>query len=159
MGMFDLTMKDEYVAEYREMVKGMAEQKVSEPIVAAALFRRGGHAAKMGISKARLGALAYAGAALTAKKQAGGLPERVLLVATQDKLYAYKAKMKGRNWKVEDEVAVWERAGLKVAGRPSSGLTMLDIESPAEGEKASLAPIGVRDDPVSLEFIQAVSTA
>ena len=32
---------------------------------------------------------------------------------------------------------------------------MLEIESPAEGEKVSLAPIGVKDDPVSLEFIQA----
>lgn len=158
MGMFDLTMKDEYVAEYREMVKGMAESKVSGTIVAAALFRRGGHAAKMGISKARLGALAYAGAALTAKKQAGGLPERVLLVATADKLYAYKAKMKGRNWKAEEEVGAWDRAGLEAKGRPSSGLTMLDLES-AEGDKISLAPIGVRDDPVSLEFIQAISTA
>ena len=157
MGMFDLKMKDSYVAEYREMVKGMAESKVSEPIVAAALFRRGGHAAKMGISKARLGALAYAGAALTAKKQAGGLPERVLLVATADTLYAYKAKPKGRDWKVEDEVGAWDRAGLRAEGRPSSGLTMLDMES-AQGDKISLAPIGVRDDPVSLEFIQAVST-
>ena len=91
-----------------------------------------------------MAAIAYAGAALTAKKQAGGLPERVLLVATTDKLYAYKAKPKGRDWKVEEEVAVWDRAGpaRSQAGR-RSGLTMLDIESPAENEKASLAPIGV----------------
>lgn len=157
MGMFDLTMKDEYVAEYRAMVNGMAAEKISEPIVAAALFRRGGAAAKMGISKARLGAIAYAGAALTAKKQAGGLPDKTLLVATGDKIYAYKAKMKGRNWKVEEEVAVWDRASLKAVGRPSTGLTMLDLES-AEGEKVSLAPIGVHDDPVSLEFIQAISS-
>jgi len=158
MGMFDLTMKDEYVDEYREMVKGMAASKVSEPIVAAALFRRGGGAAKMGISKARLGGIAYAGAALMAKKQAGGLPDKALLVATETKIHAYKTKPKGRTWKVEDEVAVWDRAGLKVSGRPSMGVTMLEIESPAEGEKVSLAPIGVKDDPVSLEFIQAVAT-
>jgi hypothetical protein len=158
MGMFDLTMKDEYVAEYRELVKSLAESKVSEPVLGAALFRRGGHAAKMGISKARLGALAYAGAALTAKKQAGGLPERVLLVATAEKLYAFEAKPKGRNWKLGDEVGAWDRAGLKAQGRPSSGLTMLDMES-AEQNKVSLAPIGVRDDPVSLEFIQVVATA
>jgi hypothetical protein len=159
MGMFDLKMKDDYVEEYRQMVKGMAESKVTEPIVAAALFRRGGHAAKMGISKARLGALAYAGAALTAKKQAGGLPERVLLVATQDRIRAFKAKMKGggRKWEAEEEVAAWDRAGLKLAGRPSSGLTMLDLETTA-GDKLSLAPIGVRDDPLSLEFIQALSS-
>ena len=114
MGMFDLTMKDEYVAEYREMVKGMAESKVSEPIVAAALFRRGGAAAKMGISKGGLGGLVYAGAALVSKKQAGGLPDKALLVATADKLYAFKTKPKGRKWIAGDEVAVWERAGLRV---------------------------------------------
>ncbi len=155
MGMFDLKMKDEYVDEYRGLVKGLAEEKISEPLVAAALFRRGGAAAKMGISKGGLGALAYAGANLAAKKQAGGLPDKVLLVATADKVYAFKAKMKGRNWTVEEEVGAWDRAGMRAAGRPSSGLTMLDIES-AEGSKISLAPIGVRDDPVTLEFIQAV---
>ena len=46
---------------HREMVRGMAAEKVSEPIVAAAMFRRGGAAAKMGISKGGLGGLVYAG--------------------------------------------------------------------------------------------------
>ena len=159
MGMFDLTMTDEQVAEYREMVRGLAAGKVSEPIVAAGLFRRGGSAAKMGISKGGLGGIAYAGAALFSKKQAGGMPDKALLVATADKIHAYKAKFKGRKWVAGDEVAVWDRAGLRISGRPSMGLTMLEIESPSEGEKVSLAPIGVKDDPVSLEFIQALSTS
>ena len=90
MGMFDMTMTDKQVAEYREMVRGMAAEKVSEPIVAAGLFRRGGSAAKMGISNAGLGGIVYAGAALFSKKQAGGMPDKALLVATADKIHAYK---------------------------------------------------------------------
>jgi hypothetical protein len=156
MGMFE--MSEEQVAEYREMVRGLAQSKLAEPVEAAALFRRGGGAAKMAISKTGLGAIAYAGAALIAKKQSGGLPDKVLLAATRDRVYAFKTKPKGRKWVAGDEVAVWERAGLRVSGRPSTGVTMLDLESPAEGEKVSLAPMGVRDDPVSLEFIQALST-
>lgn len=34
------------------------------------------------------------------------------------------------------------------------GLTMLTVESPAEGEKVTIAPVGIKDDPVSLEFMQ-----
>ena len=60
--------------------------------MAAGLFRRGGSAAKMGISKGGLGGIVYAGAALVSKKQAGGLPDKALLVATADKMYAFKTK-------------------------------------------------------------------
>ena len=85
----------------------------------------------MGISKGGLGGLVYAGAALVSKKQAGGLPDKALLVATANKLYAFKTKQKGRKWIAGDEVAAWERAGLRVSGRASMGLTMLKLESPS----------------------------
>lgn len=156
MGIFEMT--DEQVAEYRQTIRDLAQDKVAEPIVAAALFRRGGSAAKMAISKSGLGAIAYAGAALVAKKKAGGLPDKALLVATPTKVHAFKVKPKSRGWNVGDEVAVWDRAGLRASGEPSMGLTMLKLESPGEGEKVSLAPIGVRDDPVTLEFIEMLSS-
>jgi hypothetical protein len=153
MGMFE--MSDKQVADYREQVRGYAAEAVTdEPIVGAAILRRGGAAAKMGISHAGLGGIAYAGAALFSKKQAGGLPDKALLVATPTKLRAFKVKIKGRGFKVGDEVAVWERAGVQASTKQSTGLTMLTIESPAEGEKVTIAPVGIRDDPVSLEFMQ-----
>ena len=52
MGMFDLTMTDEQVAEYREMVAGWRQARWRADRGRSA-FRRGGYAAKMGISKAR----------------------------------------------------------------------------------------------------------
>ena len=150
MGMFE--MSEQQIADYREQVRGYAREAVAdEPVVGAAILRRGGAAAKMGISHAGLGGIAYAGAALFSKKRAGGLPDKALLVATPTKLRAFKAKIKGR-----DEVAVWDRAGIQASTKQSLGLTMLTVESPSEGEKVTIAPVGIKDDPVSLEFMQVL---
>ncbi len=149
-------MSEEQVATYRGQMRELAEEKVSEPVVAAAMLRRGGVGAKMAVSHAGLGALVYGAIALFQKKQAGGLPDKALLVVTPTKLHAYKAKVKGRGFVAGDEVAVWDRVGLRASTEQKSGLTMLTVESPAEDEKVTMAPVGVRDDPVSLELMQAL---
>jgi len=64
--------------------------------------------------------------------------------------------MRGRNYKLGDEVAVWERAGLRISTEPKMGLTMLTIESPAEGEKVTVAPGGIKDDPWTQEVIRVL---
>jgi hypothetical protein len=155
MGMFE--MSEQQIADFREQVRGYAREKVTdEPIVSAGLFRRGGAATRMGVSYGGLGGIAYAASALFSKKQAGGLPDKALLVATPTKIRAFKAGVKGRGFKIGDEVAVWDRAGVKASTEQKMGLTMLTLESPAEGEKVTIAPIGVKDDPVSVEFAQAM---
>lgn len=37
------------------------------------------------------------------------------------------------------------------------GMTMLTVESPAEGEKVTMSGVGVKDDPVSLELMQVLT--
>jgi hypothetical protein len=64
--------------------------------------------------------------------------------------------MKGRNYKLKDEAAVWDRAGLRFSTEQKMGLTMLTIESPTESEKATLAPGGVKDDPWTQEVIRVL---
>jgi hypothetical protein len=76
-----------------------------------------------------------------------------MLAATPQKLYAFKLGFKGRDYKLGDEVGVWERAGLNVSSERTTGMTALRIESPAEGEKVTLVGIGVKDDPISQELI------
>jgi hypothetical protein len=149
-------MSEETAREYRDGLLAQAREKVSEPVVAAGVLRRGSAATKMGISHAGVGALAYAGASLFAKKKAGGLPDKALFVVTPTKLHAFKARIKGRGFKIGDEVAVWDRDGLHASTEPKMGLTMLTVESPAEGETVTMAPVGIRDDPVSLELRRAL---
>jgi hypothetical protein len=155
MGMFD--MSDEQVVEWRQKMRDLVAPHVQgEEVVSAAAFRRGGAAAGMVASKAQLGGLVYAGVKLLNKKKAGGLPERVMLAVTPARLYALNFGFKGRDYKIKDEVAVWERAGLNVSTERKSGMTALTIESPAEGEKVTLVGAGVKDDPLSQELMQVL---
>jgi hypothetical protein len=146
MGMFE--MSAEQVAQWREQCRELVEPRVnSEEVVAAAAFRRGGATASYAASKAG-GGLIYAGIRLMNKKKAGGLPDKVMIAVTPDKVYAFKLKV-GREYKLGDEAAIWDRGGLKIGTDRKSGMTALTIESPAEGEKVTLVGISVKDDPVS----------
>jgi hypothetical protein len=154
MGMFE--MSPEHVVEWRQKCRELAAPHVNgEEVLAAAGFRQGGATASYAASKAQMGGLVYAGIKMLRKKKAGGLPDKVLLAATKDRLYAFKLKL-GRDYKVGEEVAAWERAGLQIDSTMAGGMTALTIESPAEGEKATLVGIGVKDDPVSQEVIEVL---
>lgn len=158
MGMFE--MSADYVAEWRQKCRDLAESKIEdEEVLAAAGFRQGGASANYVASKAQLGALVYAGVKMLRKKQAGGLPDKVLLAVTPNRIHAYKLVLRGRDHKVGDEVAVWERPAVKVSTGRGSGMTTLTIESPAEGGKATLVGIGVSDDPVSQGLIDMLEGA
>lgn len=155
MGMFE--MKDEHVAEWRQKCRDLVAERVNgEEVVAAAGFRQGGASANYAASKAQMGGLVYAGIKMLRKKRAGGLPEKVVLAVTPNRLYAFKLGFRGRDYKLGDEVGVWERSALKIAADRGGSMTSLTIESPAEGEKATLVGIGVKDDPVSQELIDVL---
>src|SRR5690242_11225490 len=68
MGMFDISAETE--AEYREKFRQMAQEKVGEPVIAVAPFRRGGAASNFAISKSQIGGLFYAANSLRNKKKA-----------------------------------------------------------------------------------------
>jgi hypothetical protein len=155
MGMFE--MSDQQAAEFGQKLRALAAPAVNgEEVVSAAAFRRGGATASTVASKAQLGGIVYAGIKMLNKKKAGGLPERVVLALTPAKLYAFNLGFKGRDYKLKGEAAVWDRAGLRISSERKSGMTALTIESPAEGERATLVGIGVKDDPVSQGLIAAL---
>jgi hypothetical protein len=152
-------MSADQVAEWRRQCRELVESRVNgEEVLAAAGFRQGGAGANYVASKAQMGGLVYAGIKMLRKKKAGGLPDKVMLAVTPERLYAFKLSV-GRSYKLGDEMGLWERAGLKVGADAGSGMTALTIESPAGGEKATLVGIGVKDDPVSQELIGVLQGA
>ncbi len=158
MGM--LEMSPEYVAEWRQKCRDMAAAKIDgEEVLAAAGFRQGGASANYAASKAQLGGLVYAGIKMLRKKQAGGLPDKVILAVTPNRIHAFKLGVRGRDYKIGEEVGTWDRAGVKIGTGSGGGMTTLTIESPADGGNATLVGIGVRDDPVSLEAIDVLRGA
>jgi hypothetical protein len=154
--MVSFEMNAEQAAEWRQQCRDMVESQVGgEDVLSAAAFRRGGATASYVASKAQLGAAVYAGIKMLRKKKAGGLPERVMLAVTPDKLYAFDFGFKGRGYKLKQQVAVWDRPGLKVSTDRGSGMTTLTIES-SDGDTATLVGIGVKDDPVSQELMDVL---
>jgi len=152
-------MSADQVAEWRRMCRELTEPRVNgEELIAAAGFRQGGATANYVASKAQLGGLVYAGIKMMRKKKAGGLPDKVMLAVTPNRLYAFKLNV-GRSYKLGDEVAAWERPALRIGTDRSGGMTALTIESPAEGEKATLVGISVKDDVVSQEVMDALQGA
>lgn len=157
MGMFE--MSEAQVAEWRQKCRDLVADRVNgEEVLAAAGFRRGGASANYVASKAQMGGLVYAGIKMLRKKKAGGLPEKVILAVTPDRLYAFKLGFRGRDYKLGDEVGNWERQGLKVSADRSGTMTSLTLESPS-GERATLVGISVKDDPVSQELIAVLQGA
>jgi hypothetical protein len=150
---FNLQYDEEQLEQARQQLIAEIQPHVQgEQIITAGRFRRGGFGASYAASKAG-GGLPYLIVNLIRKKRAGGLPQHVGLAVTPSKLYAFELKPKGRGLVVKREAAVWDRAALRISTEQKMGLTMLTIESPGEGEKATLAPAGVKDDPWSLGVI------
>jgi hypothetical protein len=155
--MFEMSEKD--VADWRQKCRDLVTGRVNgEEVLAAAGFRQGGATANYVASKAQMGGLVYAGIKMLRKKKAGGLPDKVMLAVTPSKLYAFKLSV-GRDYKLGDEVAIWERPALQIGTDRSGSMTALTIESAAEGEKATLVGISVKDDPVSQELIGVLQGA
>jgi hypothetical protein len=151
-------MSAETAAEFGQKLREEAAAKLSEPPESVAAFRRGGASTRMAISKSGIGALAYGASSLFSKKQAGGLPDKVMLALTSTRLHAFKLKIRGRNWVAGDEVGSWERSGVRATTERKMSVTMLNLEA-EDGFTASLAPIGVQDDPIGQEFIRAIAGA
>ena len=154
MGMFE--MSDAQVAEWRQQCRDLVAGEVEgEEVMAAAGFRQGGTSASYAASKAQMGGLVYAGIKMLRKKQAGGMPDKVMLAVTPKRVYAFKLGFRGRSHKLGEEVGRWDRDGLKASADRGGTMTSLTLESP-DGQRATLVGISVQDDPVSQELISVL---
>lgn len=150
-------MSDADVAEWRQKCRDLVADRVDgEEVLAAAGFRQGGASASYAASKAQLGGLVYGGIKMLRKKKAGGLPDKVILVVTPTRVRAFKLGFRGRDYKLGDKVASWEREGLMASADSSGSMTALTLETP-DGDKATLVGISVKDDPVSQELMGLLS--
>lgn len=153
--MFEMSEAD--VAEWRQKCRDLVADRLDgEEVLVAAGFRQGGASTSYAASKAQLGGLVYGGIKMLRKKKAGGLPDKVILAVTPRQVRAFKLGFRGRDYKLGDEVAAWDRDGLKASADRSGSMTALTLE-PSEGDRATLVGISVKDDPVSQELIATLT--
>ena len=89
------------------------------------------------------------------KKKAGGLPGSFLLAVTPTKLHAFKYKMKRSGPEAKEEVAAWDRAGLKVGTERLKTTTRVTLES-KDGEKVVCDQDGMGDNPWADDVVRVL---
>lgn len=143
MSMFDT---EAWKGKYRDA----AQEKLPGELVEAAwlFYRTGGYA---GLALGPLSPIAGTIARTIGKKKAGGLPNQFLFALTPTKLYAFKCKPSASKAKVGDELAVWDRSGLRISIRDAAVNTEVTLESAAEGERIVCS---TGKDATSREFLE-----
>ncbi len=124
-------------------VNEIAQEHVPEPVVASGLLQPAGTWGTVGLDK--VSGVAAMFKRHSANKNAGGIAKTswkgtkiALLALTADKLYAFSAKQKGRSWKVQDQLGVWNRSDLTVETRPGKLATKVVVDVAPTGEHYEL---------------------
>jgi hypothetical protein len=131
----DQRQVDEWVAKCRAAL----EPKLDEPVTNVALFGQTGFVAQK--AAGRGGLLTYLLAGLARKKLAGGLPQQFVLVATPTKLRAFAtAGKRSTDVDPDQELAVWDRAGLRVASARRGMFTKVTLDS-ADGDHVDIQAV------------------
>jgi hypothetical protein len=81
----------------------------------------------------------------------------VLLAVAGDKLYAFAAKQKGRNWKVEGQLGVWNRTDLDVETTPGKLATKVTFDVASTGEHYELEATTVGSAGFNDPFLAAIA--
>ena len=155
MGRFDIS--PEVAEEFRTKFREAVMPHVDEEILAVGTFRTTGSGTKFAVSKLQAGAAVYGAVSKLGRARAGGLPNTFLLAVTPTKLHAFKYKAKRNGIEAKDEVAVWDRSGLKVATEPMKMTTRVTLEWPGDDAKLVCDQDGMGDNPWADDVVEALS--
>jgi hypothetical protein len=127
------SLSPEQQKQYVETNQPRVQEKMDEPVLAWSLFHRTGSYGAMAASHVL--PIAATVINLIGKKRAGGLPPRLLLAVTPTKVRAYKFGQRRSGLRVGDELAVWDRADLRVTASEAALTMRVTLESAGEAER------------------------
>ncbi len=143
-------------------VNELAQEHVPEPVVASGILQPAGTWGRFGLDK--VSGVAAMFKRRSVNKSAGGLAKTswkgtktVLLAVTADKLYAYACKQKGRSWKIEDQLGVWDRSDLKVETTRGKLATKVVFDVEPTGEHYELEATTVGSAGFNDPFLAAIA--
>ncbi len=129
--------------DWVEKMKETAQPHVPEPVVAVGLLQPAGTWGSFGLGY--ISPLARMFKQRGANKRTGGMAKvgafktkMAMLAITADKVYAFNASPKGRNWKVQDQVGAWDRKDLKITTEPGRLATRVRVDVASTGEHFEL---------------------
>jgi hypothetical protein len=150
---------EELVRYYHDLV----QPHVPEPILAVGSLQPAGTWGNFALSKLSPGA-GMAGRARN-NKRAGGLaktggmrtPKLACLAVTQDRVYALSMRFKRGKLQVEEPLATWERADLKITTTPGQLATKVVLDVVSTGAHYELEATTVGDYGLSTTFLNTLT--
>ena len=143
-------------------VNETAQEQVPEPVVASGILQPAGTWGSFGLDQ--VSGVAAMFKRRKVNKDAGGLArtswkgtKTVLLAVTGEKLYAFAVKQKGRNWKVEGQIGVWNRSDLDVETTPGKLATKVVFDVQPTGEHYELEATTVGSAGFNEPFLAAIA--
>jgi ribosomal protein L11 len=147
--------------DWVEKVNTTAQEHLPEPIVAAGILQPAGTWGAFGVEQLSPAAAMFKRRKVN--KNAGGLAKSswkgtktALLAVTADKLYAFAVKQKGRSWKVQDKLGVWDRSDLKIETAPGKLATKVVFDVASTGEHYELEATTVSTASFNEPFLAAL---
>jgi hypothetical protein len=151
-------MGTDWVAE----VKETAQEQVSEPVVAAGILQPAGTWGAFGLDQ--VSGVASMFKRRKVNKDAGGVAKTswkgtktVLLAVGGEKLYAFAVKQKGRNWKIDGKLGVWNRSDLDVETTRGKLATKVIFDVVSTGEHYELEATTVGSAGFNDPFLAAIA--
>jgi hypothetical protein len=148
--------------DWVEKVNTTAQEHVPEPVVAAGILQPAGTWGTFGLDQ--VSGVAAMFKRRKVNKDAGGLAKTswkgtktVLLAVTGEKLYAFAVKQKGRSWKVEDQLGVWNRSDLDLETTPGKLATKVVFDVEPTGEHYELEATTVGSAGFNDSFLAAIA--
>jgi hypothetical protein len=143
-------------------VKEIAQEQVPEPVQAAGILQPAGIWGTFGLDQ--VSGVAAMFKRRKANKDAGGLAKAswkgtktVLLAVGGEKLYAFAVKQKGRNWKIDGKLGVWNRSDLDVETTRGKLATKVIFDVVSTGEHYELEATTVGSAGFNDPFLAAIA--
>ena len=150
--------------DWAAKLKETAQPHVPAPVLEVGMLQPSGTWGSFGV-----GYVSPIAGMLMRKKnneRAGGLTKDswsgtkiAMFAVTADRVYAFRAKPSGRNWKVQDQVGEWARDDLRVTTSPGKLTTkvMIDVVSSGDHFELEATTVGAASKEFQEPFLQALS--
>lgn len=133
--------------DWEQQLKDTFQPHVSEPVEAIGLLQPSGTMGSFGLG--RISPLAAMVKNKGVNEKAGGLAKTgvfsstklAAIVLTANKVHAFRTKQKGYNWKVEEELASWDRKDVKFSTEQKKITVLISLDVASTGDHYELEAV------------------
>jgi hypothetical protein len=149
--------------DWAQQLRDTFQPHVAEPVEVVGLLQPAGTMGSFGLS--RVSPLAALFKNKGVNERAGGLAKAgvfsgtklAAIVLTANKVYAFRTKQKGYSWKVQEQLAEWDRKDVKFSTEQKKITIQIDLDVVSTGDHYELEAVTVGTKGFHDDFLAAIA--